>query len=261
MERRKQLSARVDLLAALRGSEEWQPSYKADKANFRALVRAEAQLATDLAEYFNGLSERADRFVDWTQMPVTIQAAATPSNGDPVWKDEEANLTAAIIDAITALLAVGGQSGEIAYGIDLGIDTLDEAILKAARTQTAQLVGGVTETTRDLIREAVQQSIARGEDVFAARARLEGIIKNPVRADLIARTESVNGYQAGLRNFAGRTGAVSKTWESIIGACSVCRPLDGKTIDIDELFVLPNGREVQHPSAHPRCRCGLIYNY
>ena len=71
----------------------------------------------------------------------------------------------------------------------------------------------------------------------------------------------MNSYQTGLAKYARMTGAVSKSWESLLGACPICKPMDGVTIPIDELFVFPNGAEVDRPSVHPRDRCGVIYNY
>src|SRR5680860_651354 len=100
------------------------------------------------------------------------------------------------------LVATGGQFGEIEYGISLGVTELSESVLVAAREQTAGLVSGVTETNRNLIRESIKQSITRGEDVKESVARIKKVINNPVRAEMIAQTESVNAYQTGLKNFA-----------------------------------------------------------
>ncbi|WP_368679957.1 hypothetical protein R1X32_01045 (plasmid) [Rhodococcus opacus] len=115
-----------------------------------------------------------------------------------------------MIDALTALIAMGGHFGELELGIDLGITTLSESVLIAARQQTAELVSQVTDTNRKLIREAINQSIARGEEVNASIARIKKVINNPVRAEMIAQTESVNAYQTGLRNFATETGGEDK---------------------------------------------------
>lgn len=253
------LRLREELSAGIRASEEWQPSYKKDSKTFRALLDGESRLETAVGEYLVGLDQRAPAFVDWSRLPSAIQADAGPvlNNGDPAWKREETLLAAAVLDIMTELVATGAIAGEAIYGIPMGFSTLDEAILIAARTQVARLVSGATTTSRDLIRESIRQSIAVGEDQAAAVARLSRVIVNPVRAELIAHTESVNAYQTGLFNFGKATGAVSKTWDGLVGACKLCGPLIGKTVKIDQDF--PGG--YSHPSRHPRCRCGLIYNY
>lgn len=155
------------------------------------------------------------------------------------------------------LVATGGQFGEIEYGINLGITSLSESVLIAAREQTARLVSQVTDTNRKLIREAIRQGIAMGEDVTGTIARIKTVINNPVRAEMIAQTESVNAYQTGLNNFAVETNAKRKTWEALNGACKACAPVDGETVGTGGLF--SNGKSI--PAAHPRCRCGLIYDY
>lgn len=262
-ERARLLEAQHYLHVGVRASEEWQPSYKHNRSTFRALLALEAELETQVSEYLYEAADRVQGYVDWSRMPKPIQATADPveNNDSEAWAAEQVLLAAAVSDVIAELIATGGKAGELTYGITVGMNPLHAEVLKAARLHVAQLVSQVTETTRDLIRESIKQSIDRGENITKSVERLKKVINNPVRAELIARTESVNSYQLGLRRFAGLTGAVSKTWESLLGACVICSPLNGKTILIDERFVLPNGNEVEHPSAHPRCRCSCIYLY
>ncbi|MDQ0825414.1 P2-related tail formation protein [Arthrobacter sp. B2I5] len=257
------LKAREELHVAIHASEEWQDGYKASPDTFRRLLELEASLETAVGEYLHELSDRAVKYVDWSRLPEPIKADAGPvaNNDDPVWNQEQVLLTAATIELITELIATGAIAGEYLYGIHMGFSSLDDAIMQAARLYTAQMVKGITETTRKLIRESVAKSIALGEDAQKATARLRTVIDNPVRADLIAQTEPVNAYQTGLRHYASATGAKKKTWDGLRGACQLCTPLIGKTIDIDELFTTPNGAELDHPAAHPRCRCSLVYIY
>ncbi|NQD39980.1 hypothetical protein [Glutamicibacter halophytocola] len=266
--RNELLSARQSLRVAILAAEEWQESYKASPTTFRQLIELEAALETAVAEYLHELSSRAPGYVDWSRLPEPIKADAGPvlNNDDPVWKQEEILLTAAVIEIITQLVATGAIAGESLYGVPLGYTTLefatlDEAIMRAARLHTADLVSRVTETTRKQIRESVAKSIALGEDAHAATIRLMDVIDNPIRAELISQTEPVNAYQTGLKHYAKTTGAVEKKWDGLPGACSLCAPLIGKTIPIDDLFKLSNGKEVDRPACHPRDRCGLIYIY
>ncbi len=262
------LRAREELHIAIHAAEEWQESYKANADTFRQLLALEARLETASGEYLHELATRAQGYVDWSRLPEPIKADNGPvlNNDDPVWKAEQVILTAAIIDIITDLVATGAVAGEALYGYPAGYAameyaTLDVAIQNAARWHTAKLVSRVTDTSRDLIRQAVAKSIAMGEDVHEARQRILEVIDNPIRAELIAQTEPVNAYQTGLKHYAKQTGAKEKTWDGLSGACQICSPLIGKTLPIDELFILPNGREIDRPAGHPRCRCSLIYNY
>lgn len=261
MNRHALLEAKAALTQAIRASEEWTPSYKRHSDVFKALLRHEAALERQTAEYLAGLAERAPQYVDWTLVPepVTVQAASSPlaNKTDEVWQGEAVDLTKAVIDALTMLTVTGAQYGEIEYGITLGVTELTDWILTAAREHTAGLVTQVTDTNRKLIQEAIKKGIALGEDRDAMVARIRKVINNPVRAEMIAQTESVNAYQSGLLNFAIETNAVSKTWEALAGACQICAPLDGETVAITAQF----SNEVDRPTAHPRCRCGVIYNY
>ncbi|MGW6120451.1 hypothetical protein ACWFRF_15520 [Nocardia sp. NPDC055165] len=261
--RAKLLKARRQLRVALLASEDWQDSYRKDPKTFKALINSESALEQSVAEYFYEQSLRIDRFVAWHELPAPVRATAGPvaNNDDPVWRDEEALLTSAVMDLVAELVATGAIAGESIYGIPMGFSTLDEAIMLAARTQVGTLVSNVTVTTRDRIRESIQLSIKAGEDINAARDRILKVVNNPVRAEMIAATESVNSYQTGLKGYAVVTGAISKTWDGLAGACKLCAPLIGQTIPINGLFKLSNGLEVDHPSCHPRDRCGLIYNY
>ncbi|SNT46717.1 phage minor head protein [Rhodococcoides kyotonense] len=253
------LEARREVSVAIRASEEWQPSYKAHPETFKALLKHEAELEEQVSEYLAGLAERAPTYVDWTVYSGKLNASADGDLNatDAVWKQEQINFTKAVVDAIELLIATGGQAGELEYGIALGITSLTDSVTKAARDQVAELVSGVFDTNRKLIREAIRSSLTRGETLQDAAERIKKVINNPVRAEMIAQTESVNAYQTGLKNFGLASGAKRKTWESLAGACKVCAPLDGETVDIDEMF--SNGKD--KPSAHPRCRCGIYLEY
>lgn len=256
-DRQSQLDAREALNVALLTAEAWHKSYKANKQSFALLLSLEAALETSVAEYLHELADRAPSYVDWS----VLKASGVANASDPAWEAEQQLMTIAVLQILTDVTALGVAAGEDIYGRPLAFDSLDHAIMQSARKQTANLVKGVTDTTRKLIREAVAQSIALGENSMLATQRLIGIIDNPIRAQLIAQTEPVNAYQNGFSRYAKATGAIQKTWDGLIGACNICSPLIGTTIDIDESFVLANGTELQHPAGHPRCRCSLIYRY
>lgn len=262
------LRAREQAHVVIHAAEDWQESYKASPKTFVLLLTLEARLETATAEYLHELASRAPTYVDWSRMPEPIKADAGPvaNNDDPVWTLEQQLLTAAVIDIITELVATGAMAGEVLYGIPMGFTTLefttlDEAIMQSARKLTAEMVSNITETTRKLIRESVAKSIALGEDISYATERVMRVIDNPVRAQLIALTEPVNAYQTGLKHYAKSTGAKEKKWDGLLGACPLCSPQIGKTIGIDESFALSDGRKIDRPAAHIRCRCGLIYIY
>lgn len=259
MNRHALLEARAELTQAIRASEEWTQSYKRHQDVFRALLKHEAELERQTAEYLAGLAQRAPEYVDWDLVPEPIKAASTPlaNKSDEVWQGEAIDMTKAIIEALTMLTATGAHFGELEYGIDLGVTSLTDWIMTAAREHTAGLVSQVTDTNRKLIQEAIKKGIALGEDRDAMVARIRKVINNPVRAEMIAQTESVTAYQSGILNFGLQTGAKRKVYEALAGACKICAPLDGEVVDIDKPF--SNG--VDHPPSHVRCRCSSWLEY
>ncbi|MET4003865.1 hypothetical protein ABIB48_002603 [Arthrobacter sp. UYCu511] len=262
--RQELLKAREELHVAIHAAEEWQDSYKASPDTFAKLLKLEAALETATGEYLHELASRAPKYVDWSKLPEPIKADAGPvfNNDDAVWLYEEQLLTAAVIDLITELIATGAIAGEHLYGIPMGFNTLDEAIMQAARLHVATMVRGITDTSRKLIRESVAKSIALGENAHEATIRLMDIIDNPIRAELISQTEPVNAYQTGLKHYASSTGAKRKIWDGLVGACPLCvSAINQGEIDIDAKFTLSDGREVDRPACHPRDRCGVIYIY
>lgn len=84
------------------------------------------------------------------------------------------------------------------------------------------------------------------------------------RASMIARTEANDAANEGQRELwqqsvaNGWLGEDSKRkW--IAGGpnmCAICEEMDGQTVGLDEPFVLPDGEEIDGPTAHPGCTCG-----
>lgn len=253
--------AGVLLGAALRESEPWEEGYRLDMKSFRELLRREQELDGAVMGYLSSLAtERVDRLVNWAEVRPQLQASTVPPISDQAWQDEVNELVVIVEPHIEAIAAVGVQAGEAIYRVPVDYSDLSDAVYKAAKTQTAEMVTQVTKTNRKLLQQAIEKSIRSGENVSGLIARIQKVVNNPVRAEMIAYTESVNAYQIGTRQFALETGAISKTWESKLGACPLCLPLDGLTIAIDELFTVGKC-QVLHPTGHVRCRCGLRYNY
>ncbi|OLT47774.1 hypothetical protein BJF87_21400 [Gordonia sp. CNJ-863] len=264
-------SAHAELTATIRASEEWHPSYKATPKQFRALVKTEAELQSQAGEYLYNLSLRADRYIDWTEyaselaklpsVQASIHADAVASGSAEVWKGEAVDLTKYIVEAINIIMAIGVDAAIERYGLPIYVDSIQDFVTRAAEKHVAGLVSGVTETTRDKLRLSIKQSLSRGETTSQAIERIQRTINNPVRAEMIAQTESVNAWSQGQLGYAQETGAKSKVWEALAGACKICAPLDGKKVALDEDFVLGNGSVRSVPSAHPRCRCSVYYEY
>lgn len=263
MDRPQLLDAWRTLGVQLRAAEVWEDGYRKSAKTFKALLEAEGSFQVDVAEHFHELAtRRLSSLIDWAWTVPRLKADAVQPQDSDAAREEMQVLVTVVIDHVVEIMTIGSEAGMSIYGTPADPVDLQATIMKAAHDNTAELVKGVTKTTRDLIRKSVQLSIDAGENVDGMIARLTDIIDNPVRAELIARTESVNAYQAGQHAFAVQTGATTKTWEAKqVGACKICAPMDNVTIGINELFTLPNGKQVTFPTAHVKCRCGTLYGY
>jgi hypothetical protein len=131
---------------------------------------------------------------------------------------------------------------------------------------------------RDLIgMTAVQAQAAMN---YKAELRLQGLSDDRMQSALeffsakklqersttIAQTEILGALNAGswqswlqAQKKGLLTGAARKKWITTPDEklCPVCRPMDRHEEPLNRPFILPNGKRVQYPPAHPRCRCTL----
>jgi hypothetical protein len=151
-----------------------------------------------------------------------------------------------------ALDVVATAAGEDV--LDL-VDQVNEAAVKAAREQAADLVSQVTDTTRDMIRDVIADGLKNniGLDAIA-----DGIASSAAfsdaRAKLIAWTEVADANsRAALEGYkVARDGydlQVKKGWILGPNPCEICQEnADVGPIDLDDVF--PSGDT--EPTAHPR---------
>lgn len=122
-----------------------------------------------------------------------------------------------------------------------------------ARQYSAELVRGITNTTRDRIRSEVAYYTQNQQTIGQLGKRLEGVF-SPQRANMIAVTEVTRSYSEGNQTAWKESGVVEgKEWNTNNDelVCPICGPLDGQVVRIGDTF--EGGFD--GPPAHPRCRC------
>lgn len=273
--------------ALIRASEEWTDDYREDPDSFAKLLKAEAKYQRTFLAYLKNLSERAPEFISWGQYGQeldrrrNIQAASKDDDfsvdvliDDTAIGKEDGIVFALSYDQIETIVIIGTGATEEIYKRTLRTSELTRVVKDTARKQTAELVGKkvdkngdivdnpkaeyrISDETRNEIRESIRTSLGLGEDQATATARLSKTLKNPRRAELVAQTEAVNGYQGGMLNYAKAAGATGKVAQYLGPRKGRKQDLCGTNanagiIDIDKAY--PSGH--QHPAFHPRCRCG-----
>lgn len=262
-------------------AENWSAQYKKDKDTHAKLIKVDSRLETALLRYFKELSERALTYIHWgiyeirrAQVAAAGEFSVDIMLSDDAFAKEDGLFIQAIFDPVAQAIALGAQAGEKIYSVELGLSETHATIQQATKDTVGDLIGKkidehgnitdnpkakyrITTKARDDIRQSLSTSLTLGEDQEAAKKRLMNTIKNPKRAETIARTEAVNGYQKGLLTMGKGSGAVGKEWQSS-NSDDVCgENANQGIIDIKETFASGD----LAPAAHPNCRCGLRLVY
>ncbi|MEE4491606.1 phage portal protein [Streptomyces sp. BE230] len=148
---------------------------------------------------------------------------------------------------------------------------LDEpAVAGALADRIEELAGQVTATTEQVLRsQLLAHGVAEGESVPELRARITNVFANlsDYRATMIARTETVGGYNAASHMAAIDQGATRKTWLSTDDKRTrrTHRAAQGSTVALNKRFPLTESRWPADPAAPAnqsiQCRCALTFEF
>ncbi|WP_326730245.1 phage portal protein [Streptomyces phaeochromogenes] len=133
-----------------------------------------------------------------------------------------------------------------------------------------ELAGQVTATTEQVLRSQIlAHGVAEGESVPELRARIQKVFTNlsDYRATMIARTETVGGYNAASFLAALDAGATKKTWLATADQRTreTHRDTNGRSVAMNKRFLLTKSRWPADPSAPAaqsiQCRCALTFEF
>lgn len=262
--------------AMIAAAEDWGDEYAKDPKTHAKLMKLEAKWQLALSRLFNDLGAQAGQFINlgayYSQITADYNVEVIIQ--DKPFEDAANTFIKVSLETVTLITVAGAEAGEVIYNIPLGISSTSEAIQALSTKHVASLVGkkvlpdgsvidnpkaeyNITRTMRKDIAQSIKTSLALGENVQDATERIRKVIADPKRAEMIAKTESVNAYQSGLAEFAKQSGAVGKEWQTA-GAIDVCA--DYAALGPQPADYLYGGR-VLKPTAHVRCRCGIRWIY
>jgi HK97 family phage portal protein len=148
---------------------------------------------------------------------------------------------------------------------------LDEPdVARALDDRIEELAGQVTATTEQVLRSQVlAHGVAEGESVPELRARLQRVFANlsDYRATMIARTETVGGYNQASFLAALDAGATRKTWLATADQRTreTHRQENGRSAAMNKRFTLTKSRWPADPTAPAsqsiQCRCALTFEF
>lgn len=176
------------------------------------------------------------------------------------------------------------MKGFIAQGVDTimksefeGIDLLDETIIDSISTaQKDRLAKSFVNTTTGDVIARLEKGLEEGQSLGEIKSSIKEVLtgKNASnRAELIARTETINTANEAARMSYKKLGVKQMRWLAAGDACPYCQGLNGKVVSVDEPFLeqgefyQPKGasralnttyKTMSTPPCHPGCRCTII---
>mgnify|MGYP006288666205 CR=1 FL=1 len=169
-----------------------------------------------------------------------------------------------IIPYLADMSEIGVQAGAEAFTravkIELDWMVANAAAARWAREYGYELITGLSNTTRTRIAAEMGKWVEAKEGLPDLRKRIDALINDRARAELIASTEATRVYAEGNRaswrqaEAELRVGFV-QVWNTAADedVCPICRPLNNTRASLDGTFA----GGITAPPAHPRCRCWL----
>jgi HK97 family phage portal protein len=152
-----------------------------------------------------------DETPEETQARVQAELAVRAAADDLLDAEKAAAMTR---DQIESFLAgVWTRGGSVtAQALGVGFDVFEPLVLDRMEARLDELAGQVTETTRRVLEEKVLlEGVAAGESIDELAVRVRSIFADLSgwRAQMIARTETVGGFNGASFTTAGESGVVT----------------------------------------------------
>jgi hypothetical protein len=183
-------------------------------------------------------------------------ARAVHAGREPDYQALFDELHAAIQPEVTAMMTGEALRTSSDIGIMFDPAVINTDAVRWARQYTYDLVTGLTDTTRTLVREVTATFIETPGLTIGNITELLEPAFGPVRSEMIAVTETTRAFSEAVNEVqhqVNQTGLqMIRQWHTSNDdiVCAICGPLNEQPESVwkDDF---PGG-----PPAHPRCRCG-----
>jgi hypothetical protein len=233
----KNLAESLDVFLFKQSSpgEKFHKQYQKDPAVFHKIIKNEVSFTRDLKQFFASQFTRLSSLV-FLQL---VKADDTSSYfNNAAWNEENGTLTAIIDINLGNMFDVGAFATANELHIHTNLDQYNARQERIIRNYSLKLAKGINNTTKD---------------------RIDNVINNPVRAQMIAQTESIRAFTTARLETAKRIGGYKKVWLTHGANDNLCTEPEAEgAIEIDTPFI--GGYD--GPPAHPNCRCyiRLVYD-
>lgn len=175
------------------------------------------------------------------------------SLNDVFWTNERELLFNILFPLISDAALTGAENAmtDLVETIGVGIDwaLVNEVARDWARKYTYDLVGDITDTSREFLQKELDEWIQSGQPLDELIKQIEPMFgKN--RAEMIASTEITRAFQSGNVASWKSSGVVDKFIYNTVfdeRVCPICEPLNNQEFDLDD--------NEHSPPLHVRCRC------
>lgn len=235
-----------------------------------AVLAAERRLIRKLEAIFD---DQAEAVLARLEGAETVEALVALSDAEFIDAAVEAARTAEISSPIMVAIFDAAGAAEAARIGGLDFDTANEAVVAFARDASMRFAQSMTATTQDAIRNAIVEGAIDGLSTDKIAERVSAAISNPVRAEMIARTETIRSANAGAMELYRQAGFKRVRWlTAATEQCEFCDALNGTEWDVGaNLFevgdtvagtsgatlTISNYGAIPYPPLHPRCRCAI----
>ena len=151
---------------------------------------------------------------------------------------------------------------------EMAFDVTDPRAVAWIQQHATELISDLSDTTRTVIRDALTAAFEGEQSSAQATKAIAAAVDDPVRAKLIARTESGIAASEGQREAWDQAvdeglldGTEKREWiwaglpDTRGKYCPHCQSLDGQVVGLDEPYVDDEGTEYEGPIAHSNCEC------
>jgi hypothetical protein len=254
----KNLAESLDVFLFKQSSpgEKFHKQYQKDPAVFHKIIKNEVSFTRDLKQFFASQFTRLSSLV-FLQL---VKADDTSSYfNNAAWNEENGTLTAIIDINLGNMFDVGAFATANELHIHTNLDQYNARQERIIRNYSLKLAKGINNTTKDRIKEQLKTSLQLNENRQQLTDRIDNVINNPVRAQMIAQTESIRAFTTARLETAKRIGGYKKVWLTHGANDNLCTEPEAEgAIEIDTPFI--GGYD--GPPAHPNCRCyiRLVYD-
>lgn len=254
LERLQSTIADTFALYSAADGEQFAKGYRKYPKVWRLVTASDMALEKSLLSYFRKLSKEVATNINWYEYEQRVNKVKQASVLDFItvnWTEQSLVVKVLLVKALRDAIEGGGSFVELETAINIGWTADNKYAQSFLQKYAVKLSGNLSKSTIELVKSSLDMSISLGESQSEATSRLSKVIANPRRAATIAHTETVRAFAGGSASVAAQVGVDRKQWDSTIGACPICAPLDGMIVALDKPFTTGIFAE----PAHPNCRC------